>query len=108
MKMDKQEFAKIVQAWADGEEIEKSVYSNHAWSEWSNCQDVFIFDGWNKYRVKPKIKTVYVSRSMTISNGQNPNLIYLAAAVPPSNGDYVEINFDVKTEKFLSAKIVEA
>ena len=52
--MNKQEFAKIVQAWAEGETIQWRPVDTYGWSDIHDCYPM----NWNltrlDYRIKPK------------------------------------------------------
>lgn len=109
--MDKQEFAKIVQAWADGEEIEVRRLNRvsdyrHEWGEWIPLGERFLWG--MEYRVKPGPEFHYITRSVHGGSEGKTEIIIEGRATPPNFGDYVEIAFDPNTGKCLSAKIVDA
>jgi hypothetical protein len=52
--MNKQEFAKVVQAWADGQEVEFRYLGSKSHGKWVTEEDAPQWDSELEYRIKPK------------------------------------------------------
>jgi hypothetical protein len=52
--MNKQEFAKVVQVWADGQEVEFRYLGSQSHGEWITEEDAPQWDSELEYRIKPK------------------------------------------------------
>lgn len=65
--MNKQEFAKVVQAWADGQEVEFRYLGRNSHGEWITEEDAPQWDSELEYRIKSKdvIEYRYTDSSWT-------------------------------------------
>ena len=65
--MNKQEFAKVVQAWADGQEVEFRYLGSKSHGEWITEEDAPNWDSELEYRIKSKYnsRVIYCVASCT-------------------------------------------
>ena len=74
--MNKQEFAKVVQAWADGQEVEFRSWGSKSQGKWITEEEAPEWNPELEYRIKPKdittMRFAYVRPdSFESSNMQN-------------------------------------